>query len=127
MSNQEPQSARAVLMVRPARFGFNPETAATNLFRRDDEPAGGKLAHERVLGEFDALAEALARAGVRVIVAEDSAVPVKPDAVFPNNWVSFHHDGIVVLYPMPAVNRRSERRPELIGEVIHAGGFRVTR
>jgi len=127
MSNQEPQSARAVLMVRPARFGFNPETAATNLFQRDDEPAGGKLAHERVLGEFDALAEALARAGVRVIVAEDSAVPVKPDAVFPNNWVSFHHDGTVVLYPMLAVNRRLERREELIAQVAREGSFRIAR
>src|SRR5271166_3688803 len=127
MSNQEPQSARAVLMVRPARFGFNPETAATNLFQHDDGPAGGIPAHERVLAEIDALAEALAGAGVQVIVAADTADPVKPDAVFPNNWVSFHCDGTVVWYPMLAVNRRLERREEVIAQVARDGSFRIAR
>jgi hypothetical protein len=127
MSNQEPQSARAVLMVRPAGFGFNPQTAATNRFQRDHAPAGAAERQQRVLGEFDALAEALARAGVRVIIADDTADPVKPDAVFPNNWVSFHRDGTVVLYPMLAANRRLERREELIAQVAREGAFRITR
>lgn len=127
MPDQEPQSARAVLMVRPARFGFNPQTADTNLFQRDEAPAGDSDRQWRVLSEFDGLAMALARAGVQVIIADDSAVPVKPDAIFPNNWVSFHRDGTVVLYPLLAVNRRLERREELIAQVAREGPFRIAK
>jgi len=127
MPDPEPQSARAVLMVRPAGFGFNPQTASTNLFQREEVPAGHADRQARVLGEFDALAAALERAGVQVIVAEDSAVPVKPDAVFPNNWVSFHRDGTLVLYPLLAANRRWERREELIAQVARQGSFRIAR
>lgn len=83
MSDPEPQSARAVLMVRPARFGFNPQTAGSNVFQRELGPAGDAGRQSQVLGEFDGLATALDRAGVQVVVAEDSAVPIKPDAVFP--------------------------------------------
>jgi hypothetical protein len=79
------------------------------------------------LREFDGLAGKLVHAGVAVIVAEDTPSPVKPDAVFPNNWVSFHRDGTVVLYPMLAANRRWERREELIQQVTRDGGFRVTQ
>ena len=66
------------------------------------------------LREFEGLADRLRRAGVGVIVADDTPVPVKPDALFPNNWVSFHRDGTVVLYPMLAPNRRSERRDDVM-------------
>ena len=98
-------------MVRPARFAFNPQTAPSNAFQQEpgNGPARrcGAICNDAALREFDALAEALQRAGVRVIVAEDTEVPGKPDALFPNNWVSFHRDGTVVLYPMLAPNRRS--------------------
>jgi hypothetical protein len=127
MPDQEPQSARAVLMVRPARFGFNPQTAGTNLFQRDPGSAGDTDRETQVLAEFEALAAALARAGVEVIVAEDTPDPVKPDAIYPNNWVSFHRDGSVVLYPMLAVNRRPERREELIAQVAREGSFKIAR
>jgi hypothetical protein len=130
---KEPQSAAAVLMVRPAGFGFNPQTAATNVFQRNTldtsaYPQSGDSAgvHEAALREFDALAEQLARAGLQVVVAHDTVQPVKPDAIFPNNWVSFHRDGTVVLYPMMAPNRRLERRDEVLAEVA-AAGFRITR
>jgi hypothetical protein len=128
-SPREPQSAGTVLMVRPARFAFNPQTAASNAFQTpsplqsDDSVA----AQESALREFDGLAAKLVRAGVAVIAAEDTLSPVKPDAVFPNNWVSFHHDGTVVLYPMLAANRRWERREELVEQVTRDGGFRITR
>jgi hypothetical protein len=122
---KEPQSAAAVLMVRPARFGFNPQTAASNAFAHSQEGASAGV-QEAALREFDALAEQLARAGLQVIVVEDTAHPVKPDAIFPNNWVSFHRDGTVVLYPMMAPNRRLERRDEVLAEVA-AAGFRITR
>lgn len=123
----EPQSARAVLMVRPANFGFNPETAPTNAFQQHPGAAVEGPAHEAHLREFDALVLALRGAGVRVIVAEDTPAPRKPDAIFPNNWVSFHADGTVVLYPMLAPNRRPERRPELLEQVVREGGFGVAR
>jgi hypothetical protein len=118
----EPQSARAVLMVRPARFAFNPETAASNAFQ-----AAAAADPNAALREFDALAAALEGAGVEVIVADDTASPAKPDAVFPNNWVSFHRDGTVVLYPMLALNRRLERREAVIEQVVREGGYRVRR
>ena len=80
-----------------------------------------------VLSEFDALATALQRAGVEVLIAADTLQPPKPDAIFPNNWVSFHGDGTVTLYPMLAPNRRAERREDILEQVVREGQFRVTR
>jgi len=119
----ERQCADAVLMIRPARFGANPETAASNRFQQGGAGADAGLAARR---EFDGLVEQLRAAGVEVHVAEDTPDPPKPDACFPNNWVSFHADGTVVLYPMMAPSRRAERRPELMGQLRDAG-FRVAR
>lgn len=123
MTGPERQCADAVLMVRPARFGWNPETADSNRFQRSGIAPGDAAA---ALGEFDGLAARLDEAGVEVVVASDSPEPVKPDACFPNNWVSFHGDGSVVLYPMMAPSRRAERRTEPVAEVERRG-FRVTR
>ena len=108
----EKQSASAVLMIRPANFGANPETAASNAFQKSGE--SGAAPQARALAEFDALVEALREAGVVVEVFEDRSEPVTPDAVFPNNWVSFHADGSAWLYPMLALNRRWERRPDIL-------------
>jgi len=113
-------------MVRPACFGFNPQTAASNAFQQESAP-GGAGASSAALREFDGLADALQRAGVQVIVADDSASPQKPDALFPNNWVSMHRDGTVVLYPMLAPNRRLERRDDILRLVTRAGGYQITR
>jgi hypothetical protein len=124
---QEPQSAAAVLMVRPARFGCNPQTAESNAFQAKPEMLAGEDLQGIALREFHGLAEALERAGVEVLIAPDSAQPPKPDAIFPNNWVSFHHDGTVALYPMLAPNRRWERRDEILQQVVSNGGFRVSR
>jgi hypothetical protein len=79
------------------------------------------------LREFDGLSQALERAGVEVLIAPDVPEPAKPDAIFPNNWVSFHRDGTVALYPMMAPNRRWERREEILEQVIRNGAFRVSR
>jgi len=127
MTLKEPQCAGAVFMVHPARFGFNPETAVSNAFQQVPQPGAAASHATAVENEFAALASALQAAGVRVIVGEDTPWPVKPDAIFPNNWVSFHHDGTVVLYPMLAPNRRLERRDELIDAVRRAGPYRITR
>jgi hypothetical protein len=123
--DMEPQSAGTVLMVRPASFGSNPQTAASNAFQ-SSAAMGDAGCQARALAEFDALAEALGRAGVNVMVAADTRDPPKPDAIFPNNWVSFHADGTVALYPMLAPNRRLERRDEIMEQVVR-GGFRVSR
>ena len=120
------QIASAVLMVRPRHFGYNAQTAVTNRFQTPGATAAAEVA-QRALREFDAFAAALKGEGVTVCIAEDSDQPRKPDAVFPNNWVSFHRDGTVVLYPMHAENRRSERRQEVIDAVVRSTGFRVTR
>lgn len=116
----EPQTSSTVLMIRPARFGTNAETAATNAFQRDAVgDAATVLARAR--GEFDGLVVALRASGVDVLVVEDSPEPAKPDAVFPNNWISFHADGTVVLYPLLAPSRRAEVRPEVLGELERCG------
>ena len=120
------QCAEAVLMVRPASFGYNPETATTNRLQRPPASvAGGERTRARQ--EHEALAAALESEGVSVCVVEDTAAPPKPDAVFPNNWVSFHEDGTVVLYPMQAEIRRRERRQEVIDAVAERLGFAVAR
>jgi hypothetical protein len=126
-SGQEPQSARTVLMVRPASFGFNPQTAASNAFQQPADPPGETDVQTLVLAEFEGLAMGLQRAGVEVLIASDTLQPPKPDAVFPNNWVSFHFDGTVALYPMLAPNRRWERREDILEQVVRDGRFHVSR
>jgi hypothetical protein len=121
----DPQSAAAVLMVRPAAFGFNPQTASSNAFQQV-AAANADVAAQAMV-EFDALAAALREAGVAVLIADDTPAPRKPDAIFPNNWVSFHRDGTVTLYPMMAPNRRLERREEIVEQVVREGGFRALR
>lgn len=121
------QCASAILMVRPRHFGFNAQTAGTNRFQHLDSRAVSSEIAQRALREFDAFAAALAAEGVGVCVVPDSDSPPKPDAVFPNNWVSFHADGTVVLYPMYAENRRAERRTEVVDAVVRESGFKVQR
>ena len=110
-------------MVRPAHFGANPETADSNRFQQSNARPGDVLT---ALREFDALVGSLRSAGVEVQVADDTSEPVKPDACFPNNWVSFHADGSVVLYPMMAPSRRAERREAPV-EQLRRAGFQVAR
>ena len=113
-------------MIRPAAFGWNPETAASNRFQRRDPAAPGS-ARNLAVTEFDALVAALRGAGVEVHALDEPAGTACPDCVFPNNWVSLHHDGTVVLYPMLAPSRRLERRMELLFALEQRGGFAVSR
>lgn len=119
------QAAPAVLLVRPRRFGFNPETAASNRFQSAAGAEPEALARA-ARAEHDGLVAALRAAGVDARVVEDTGEPAKPDAVFPNNWFSTHHDGTVVLYPMEAPSRRAERRRDVV-DGLAAAGFRVSR
>ena len=99
------QTPSAVLMVRPAAFGFNQQTSKTNAFQRDTDSNQHEVS-KLALDEFDRMVDTLRAHDVDVRVADDSILPEKPDAIFPNNWISFHHDGWVVVYPMLAENRR---------------------
>jgi hypothetical protein len=110
------QSTNSVLMIRPSRFYSNPETAADNAFQRNadrNSEAVTLLARK----EFDVAAQALRTAGINVHVFEDTADLEKPDAVFPNNWISTHHDGRIALFPMYSALRRRERRQDVVEEL----------
>jgi hypothetical protein len=117
------QSTSSVLMIRPCRFYPNPETAADNAFQRDADQGSDALTLA-ARKEFDAAVETLRAAGVNVHVVEDTAQPEKPDAIFPNNWISTHHDGRVVLFPMYSALRRRERREDIVDELRK--DYRVT-
>lgn len=111
-------------MIRPTRFQSNPQTADSNNFQA--EPDASPAEQQRAaLPEFEGLAAALREAGIDVIVFDDTREPHTPDSVFPNNWVSFHADGTVVLYPMEAENRRGERRRDIIEHLDAELGFQV--
>ena len=120
----ESQLASSVLMIRPVRFHSNPLTAASNRFQ--GKTAASPIEQQaRAAAEFDGLARALADAGVRVVQFEDTPEPHTPDSVFPNNWISMHADGTVVLYPMEAENRRTERRRDIVDALASEHGFDV--
>jgi hypothetical protein len=106
------QQPSGLLMVRPAAFGFNPLTAASNVFQRATG-MGMNDTLNKAQAEFDRMVDLLISHEIEVRVFEDTPSPEKPDAVFPNNWISFHEDGTVVLYPMMAENRRLERRLDI--------------
>lgn len=122
----ELQTAADVLMIRPVRFMGNPQTAGSNVFQQIGARSNEE-AQRLALAEFDALASALARAGVGVHVIEDTVEPHTPDSIFPNNWFTFHADGTVVLYPMLAPNRRLERRADVLEELSARHGFFASR
>lgn len=115
-SAKESQLASAVLMIKPVRFQSNPLTAASNRFQGKNASSPEQQQRDSLL-EFDGLRRVLEENGVKVVQFDDTLEPHKPDSIFPNNWVSFHADGTVVLYPMEAPNRRTERRPDLIEQL----------
>ena len=116
-SATESQLASAVLMIKPARFQSNPLTAASNRFQGKNASSPEQQQRDSLV-EFDGLRRVLEENGVKVVQFDDTLEPHKPDSIFPNNWVSFHADGTVVLYPMEAPNRRTERRQDLIEQLV---------
>jgi len=108
--------ASTILMVRPAAFGFNEETAANNYFQTNLQGSKEEL-QQRAITEFDLMVQTLRNHHINVLVIEDTKEPVKPDAIFPNNWLSTSPDGIVYVFPMYAPNRRTEKRVEIIEEL----------
>jgi hypothetical protein len=120
------QCVGAVLMVEPAAFGFNTETAASNSMQRP-APAHAESLNQLARAESAGLRRALESEGVRVLMAQDTPRPAKPDALFPNNWISFHADGTLVLYPMLSPGRRLERRTDVVDAVCAKLGFQPRR
>lgn len=114
-------------MIRPAAFDYNPQTAATNRMQKPGQDGAAQSGQAQALSEFEGFTQALRSEGITVCVADDTPTPPKPDAIFPNNWVSFHDDGTLVLYPMQAESRRRERRPEIVDTVVQRLGFKVSR
>ncbi|WP_114819963.1 citrulline utilization hydrolase CtlX [Chryseobacterium sp. KLBC 52] len=115
------QTTDTVLMIEPIAFGYNAETAKNNYFQVEQT---GSDIQSKALAEFNTFVGKLREKGINVITIKDTLDPHTPDSIFPNNWVSFHKDGKVVLYPMFASNRRVERREDII-ESIRNQGFEV--
>jgi hypothetical protein len=118
------QITNTILMVRPVRFRMNEETAVNNYFQEDLDIKNQTI-NLRAQAEFDAFVDALRAKGVRIIVVDDIYERDTPDSIFPNNWISFHANGTVGLYPMFAENRRRERREDIL-DLLEEEGFLIT-
>ena len=117
------QATNSILMIRPINFGYNEETAQDNHYQIKELPH--KNVNERAQKEFDNMVFILRQNGVSVHVFQDDENEYTPDSIFPNNWVSFHENGDVGLYPMCAENRRMERRPEVL-DFLENEGFTIS-
>ncbi|WP_229717763.1 citrulline utilization hydrolase CtlX [Parapedobacter defluvii] len=102
-----------ILMIRPIQFGYNVQTAVNNAFQRLETDDKVRV-QQNAIKEFDAFVQALRSHDIDVLVVQDTEAPYTPDSVFPNNWISFHEDGSVVMYPMFAENRRLERKSTVL-------------
>lgn len=120
------QITNSVLMMRPLHFLKNEETAVNNYFQQEIQGLNGEEILERAQNEFDKFTDQLILAGVNVMVLEDQEELVTPDSIFPNNWVTFHENGDVALYPMFAENRRLERRDDVL-ETLEMNGFKINQ
>jgi hypothetical protein len=108
------QLTNHIMMIRPTNFGFNDQTATNNAFQSTDTIKDPEQLKEVAKQEFDQMVSLFRSKGIDVLVIEDTTSPIKPDAVFPNNWISFHENGTLITYPMYAPNRRIERREDII-------------
>lgn len=120
------QTTNTLIMIKPDTFGHNNETAASNTFQNTTRDSLKKV-REKAMKEFKGMVQKLRSENLVIIVISSPAGVDTPDAVFPNNWVSFHKDGTVILYPMLALNRRLERQPELIKSVVKDKGYKISK
>ena len=121
------QSTSTLLMVKPYGFDYNTETAEDNHFQTGGTGLSSNEITRAALHEFEALVKQITAQGIEVIIYDDPATKVTPDAVFPNNWFSTHSDGTLYLYPMFAPNRRKERRQEVLDFLTQTHGFSIDR
>jgi len=117
------QYADQVMMIRPFAFGFNQQTARDNFYQTQLDGLSPEQASQQAIAEFDQMVAELRQHDVDVLVIEDTPAPVTTDAVFPNNWISLHRSGQVVLYPMCAPTRRSERRADVLDVLRKQGSL----
>ena len=108
------QITDTLLMVRPASFGANPETATTNFFQSTDTKTDSRTIQQAALNEFDNMVELLRQHEINVFVIDDTPIPVKPSAAFPNNWLSTSPEGVISVFPIYAPNRRAEKRDDIL-------------
>lgn len=118
------QTTNSILMIRPVAFRMNEQTAVNNYYQKVLDGLLPASVNAKAQQEFDAFVEKLRSVGVDVTVVDDTLKPDTPDSVFPNNWISFHENGDVALYPMFAENRRLERREEIL-DLLEDKGFRI--
>lgn len=114
------QTTDTILMIRPINFRMNEQTAVNNYFQEDLDLKNAEI-NAKAQNEFDAFVDKLRAVGVNVIVENDDKLMDTPDSVFPNNWVSFHRNGNIAIYPMFAENRRKERREEVFMRLEEEG------
>jgi len=119
------QITQHILMIQPVSFRYNEQTAVNNYYQKVLDGLSLESAQEKALSEFNAFVDKLRSKGVNVIVVPDTKEPDTPDSIFPNNWVSFHCDGGVGLYPMCAENRRAERREDIFDILVDDYGFNI--
>ena len=108
------QITDTILMIRPAAFEANKETAPTNFFQSKDKGTDRKAIRESALKEFDGMVDLLRSHDINVLVIDDTPIPEKPSAIFPNNWLSTSPEGIISVFPMYAANRRPEKRDDIL-------------
>lgn len=118
------QVTNTILMIRPVSFRMNEQTAVNNYFQEELDLKNSEI-NQKAQSEFDAFVTVLKNKGVNVVVVDDTLSPDTPDSIFPNNWISFHEDGTVGLYPMFAENRRNERREDIL-DTLEGKGFVIT-
>lgn len=116
------QTTNSVLMIRSVAFRMNEQTAVNNYYQKVLDGLSQETVNEKAQKEFDDFVTKLRKVGVNVIVVNDTIEPNTPDSIFPNNWISFHENGDVVLYPMFAENRRAERREDIL-DILEEEGF----
>ncbi|MDR0223504.1 MAG: amidinotransferase [Myroides odoratus] len=118
------QITNNILMIRPVAFRMNEQTAVNNYYQKVLDNLTPATVNAKAQQEFDAFVEKLRAVGVHVTVVDDTVDPDTPDSIFPNNWISFHESGEVVLYPMFAENRRLERREDIL-DILEEQGFEI--
>jgi hypothetical protein len=116
------QTTNSILMIRPVAFRMNEQTAVNNYYQKVLDNLLPATVNAKAQEEFDAFVNKLRAVGVNIIVVDDTVSPDTPDSIFPNNWISFHETGDVVLYPMFAENRRAERREDIL-DILEDHGF----
>ncbi len=118
------QTTNSILMIRPIAFRMNEQTAVNNYYQKVLDGLSPETVNAKAQEEFDTFVNKLRMVGIDVTVVDDTLEPSTPDSIFPNNWISFHENGDVVLYPMFAENRRLERREDIL-DILESKGFEV--